>query len=437
MQRKRFNLPPLDLIQGFEAAARTLSFTKAAEELFITQSAVSRQIRGLEDHLGVALFERRPRSLALTEKGRILHRAATEFLERLQETTDRLRTDGGTPHLTVTTTGGFASLWLIPRLRTFTALHPDVDVRISASYKTVNLERSLVDVAVRYCKEEEAPEGAIHLFGEELFPICSPALQTEGPNPLRALADLEHHALLHMDEARDHMDWDTWLAAQGHGGLKPAASVRFDSYEQMIQAALSGQGVAMGIGRLVSGLIELGQAGRAVLQERHRRAVLFHHPLRHHPHAPACAGVRGLADRRSQDRDCGREGGAQLPTTSGAVKRRSAASTLNAVILPVRGFSCDGMFSIVMVRSEASDLTRMVWVLRVTPGSAQISQRVLSGPMPASDRATATLTLAGKPAMASRALPSNTSSGVFESVHRYAALAPAAARPPGLRAACA
>jgi LysR family transcriptional regulator, glycine cleavage system transcriptional activator len=259
MRRKRFNLPPLDLIQGFEAAARTLSFTKAAEELFITQSAVSRQIRGLEDHLGVALFERLPRSLALTEQGRILHRAATEFLERLQETTDRLRADGGAPHLTVTTTGGFASLWLIPRLRTFTALHPDVDVRISASYKTVNLERSLVDVAVRYCKEEDAPEGAIRLFGEELLPICSPALLTEGPHPLRALSDLKHHALLHMDEARDHMDWDTWLAAQGHAGLKPAASIRFDSYEQMIQAALSGQGVAMGIGRLVSGLIEAGR----------------------------------------------------------------------------------------------------------------------------------------------------------------------------------
>lgn len=259
MQRKRFNLPPLDLIQGFEAAARTLSFTKAAEELFITQSAVSRQIRGLEDHLGIPLFERRPRSLALTDQGRILHRAATEFLERLQDTTNRLRADGGTPHLTVTTTGGFASLWLIPRLRTFTALHPDVDVRISASYKTVNLERSLVDVAVRYCKAEEAPDGSIRLFGEELFPICSPVLQDEHRHPLRTLADLEHHALLHMDEARDHMDWDTWLTAQGHPGLKPAASIRFDNYEQMIQAALSGQGVAMGIGRLVSGLIDVGR----------------------------------------------------------------------------------------------------------------------------------------------------------------------------------
>jgi LysR family transcriptional regulator, glycine cleavage system transcriptional activator len=259
MHRKRFNLPPLDLIQGFEAAARTLSFTKAAEELFITQSAVSRQIRALEDHLGVALFERRPRSLVLTEPGRTLHRAATEFLERLQETTNRLRSDGGVPHLTVTTTGGFASLWLIPRLRTFTVLHPDVDVRISASYKTVNLERSLVDVAVRYCKEEEAPEGAIRLFGEELFPVCSPSLQSEGQRGLRQLEDLRHHALLHIDEARGPLDWDTWLAAQGHAGLKPAASIRFDSYEQMIQAALSGQGVAMGIGRLVSGLIESGR----------------------------------------------------------------------------------------------------------------------------------------------------------------------------------
>lgn len=259
MRKKRFNLPPLDLIQGFEAAARTLSFTKAAEELYVTQSAVSRQIRALEDHLGVALFERRPRSLALTEPGRTLYRAASEFLERLQETTNRLRSNAGTPHLTVTTTGGFASLWLIPRLRSFTALHPEVDVRISATYKTFNLERSLVDVAVRYCSEEDAPDGAIRLFGEELFPVCSPALQSDGPHPLRSLDDLQHHALLHIDEAIGLLDWGTWLAAQGLADLKPAASIRFDNYEQMIQAAIGGQGVAMGIGRLVSALMDNGQ----------------------------------------------------------------------------------------------------------------------------------------------------------------------------------
>jgi LysR family glycine cleavage system transcriptional activator len=258
MHRKRFNLPPLDLIQGFEAAARTLSFTKAAEELSLTQSAISRQIRALEDDLGVALFERRPRSLALTEEGHILYRVVDGVLERLQEAAGRLRASAAVPHLTVSTTGGFASLWLIPRLRGFTALNPDVDVRISATYKAVDLERSGVDVAVRYCKPEEAPDAAIRLFNEEVFPICSPALQVESPRPLRSISDLAHHALLHIDHAQDHLDWDTWLAAHGHAGLRPAAAMRFDTYEQMVQAAVSGQGVAMGIGRLVRGLSASG-----------------------------------------------------------------------------------------------------------------------------------------------------------------------------------
>ena len=259
MQKKRFNLPPLDLIQGFEAAARNLSFTKAAEELFITQSAVSRQIRGLEEHLGIALFERRHRALLLTDQGRALYSAATDLLERLQGVTDRLRADGAAPHLTVTTTSGFASLWLIPRLRGFTAVHPDVDVRISASYKLVALERSLVDVAVRLCRTEEAPEGAVCLFGEELFPICSPALVADGPHPLRAPQDLEHHALLHMEGAGGYFDWSTWLTAEGVADLKPAASLRFDGYDQMISAALSGQGVAIGIGHLVQSLLAEGR----------------------------------------------------------------------------------------------------------------------------------------------------------------------------------
>jgi LysR family glycine cleavage system transcriptional activator len=259
MQKRRYRLPPLDLIQGFEAAARNLSFTKAADELFITQSAVSRQMRALEEHLGVALFERRHRTLVLTPQGRALHGAATDLLERLQEVTDKLRADGDTPQLTVTTTSGFASLWLIPRLKGFTALHPEVDVRISATYKMVNLERTLVDVAVRYSRVDDVPEGGLCLFGEELFPVCSPALQTEGPHPLRTPGDLPHHSLLRMDEAGGFLDWDTWLAAHGLPDFKPAASLRFDSYEQMIAAALSGQGVAMGIGRLVSGLMERGQ----------------------------------------------------------------------------------------------------------------------------------------------------------------------------------
>src|SRR5215469_4161744 len=170
---KRYNLPPLAFFQGFEAAARTLSFTKAAEELFITQSAVSRQIKALEDHLGIRLFERRPRALALTESGQALQRISSDVLERLQAATDQLRAASRTRQLSLTTTTGFASLWLIPRLQRFTAAHPDIDVRISATVENLNLERSLIDLAMRFCRPEDVPERAKRLFGEEVVAVCS------------------------------------------------------------------------------------------------------------------------------------------------------------------------------------------------------------------------------------------------------------------------
>ena len=262
MHKRRFNLPPLDLIQGFEAAARNLSFTKAADELLVTQSAVSRQIRALEEHLGVALFERRPRTLVLTEHGRTLHRAAAELLERLQQVTDGLKAERSAPQLTVTTTNGFASLWLIPRLRSFTSRHAFVDVRISATYEMLNLERSLVDVAIRYCHDDKAPPGAVRLFGEDLLPVCSPALLDMPKRPLRRIEDLHHHTLLYMDEigaVGTWLEWGTWLAAHGHPDLKPGAALHFGTYEQVIGAAVSGQGVAMGIGRLIGHLLQSGQ----------------------------------------------------------------------------------------------------------------------------------------------------------------------------------
>lgn len=255
---KRFSLPPLDLIPGFEAAARTLSFTKAAEELNLTQSAVSRQIRALEDSLGVALFERRIRALSLTNEGRRLQRTAEAVLSELQETTNRIRAEATTRHLTVTTTGGFASLWLIPRLARFTALHPDVDVRIQATYVSVPLERGAADVAVRYARHDAVPADAVRLFGEEVTVVCAPSLLAR-PRRLRTLKDLAQHTLLHLDTAHGILDWETWLTAEGRAGLKPTASLRFDNYEQLIQAARMGQGVALGIKRLVEHLIAQGE----------------------------------------------------------------------------------------------------------------------------------------------------------------------------------
>jgi LysR family transcriptional regulator, glycine cleavage system transcriptional activator len=261
MASKRYNLPHLAFSQGFEAAARTLSFTKAAEELFITQSAVSRQIKALEGNLGLKLFERRPRSLTLTENGQALYRIATDLLDRLQSATDQLRVETRARQLSITTTTGFASLWLIPRLRRFTALHPDIDVRISATTDALNLERSLIDLAIRYCKPESVPEGAVRLFGEEMIPVCSRALLREKTRPLKRPQDLAHHTLLHFDYAGAeaiYMDWGTWLTALGIGELKSAGALHFSQYEQMIQAAISGQGVALGRQPLVNDLIESG-----------------------------------------------------------------------------------------------------------------------------------------------------------------------------------
>src|SRR5438093_3198539 len=261
MACKRYNLPHLAFFQGFEAAARTLSFTKAAEELFITQSAVSRQIKGLEEHLGLKLFERRPRSLALTEHGQALYRIATDVLDRLQTATDRLRADTRARQLAITATTGFASLWLIPRRRRFTSLHPDVAVRIAATTAALNLERSLIDLAIRYCKPESVPDGTVRLFGEEMIPVCSRALLRDKARPLKTPQDLAHHTLLHFDYAGAetmYMDWGTWLTALGIGDLRPAAALHFSQYEQMIQAAISGQGVALGRLPLLNDLIESG-----------------------------------------------------------------------------------------------------------------------------------------------------------------------------------
>jgi LysR family glycine cleavage system transcriptional activator len=259
MPNRRYRLPQLGFIQGFEAAARNLSFTKAAEELFITQSAVSRQVKALEDHLGVTLFERRQRALALTESGHALYRVATDVLERLQAATDQLRASGRSRQLSLTTTTGFASLWLIPRLQRFTSLHPDVDVRISATTAVINLERSLVDLAIRYCRPEDVPERAIRLFGEEVVVVCGRSLLRDRSHPLKRPHDLKHHVLLHFDYAGPYfLDWGTWLTSLGIGDLKPAGALHFSQYEQMIQAAISGQGVALGRQPLVNDLIQSG-----------------------------------------------------------------------------------------------------------------------------------------------------------------------------------
>ncbi|HEX4781283.1 MAG TPA: LysR substrate-binding domain-containing protein, partial [Usitatibacter sp.] len=245
-------LPPLDLLRGFEAAARHLSFTRAAAELFLTQSAVSRQIQALEEFVGVPLFERRHKALKLTEAGETYRRTVTSALDQVREATRKLREARHGHVLTVTTTVSFAALWLVPRLARLRKAHPGVDVRITATHEVVDLEREGVDVAIRDCAMARAPQGAVFLVGEHLAAMCSPEYAREARRnnrPLRAPEDLRHHVLLNLHEASRRwpwLSWAAWFEAMGVEDPTPAGTLTFDQYDQVIHAALLGQGIALG-----------------------------------------------------------------------------------------------------------------------------------------------------------------------------------------------
>jgi len=247
MRNQRYDVPPLDPLLAFEGAARNLSFTKAAAELNLTQSAVSRQIQQLETHLGVKLFERRARALFLTENGQLFYRTAQEALQKLHDSARRLRGSATMNTVVAATTPGFASLWLIPHLAGFTRDHPHVDVRISATNEMIeDLERAGVDVAVRYVPEGSVTGGRL-LFGETVFPVCSPALAQSSANPLVRPDDLHHHVLLYLEHPRvAWLDWELWFHALGLRDFEPAGKLHFSHYDQLIQAALDGHGVALG-----------------------------------------------------------------------------------------------------------------------------------------------------------------------------------------------
>ena len=255
-------LPSLDLLKGFEAAARLLSFTKAGDELFLSQSAVSRQIQELEEQLGVRLFERRHRALELTEAGQALHAASAQVLATMRAVTDRLRAGRGRQTLAVTTTQAFASLWLIPRLAGFTRTHAELDVRISAETRVLDLERDGLDLAIRHGPATLAGSDAVRLFGERVFPVCSPKLMKDAKRPLRVPADLRHHVLLKYDDPEGRhpwLHWKTWLEIERLTDLRPAGSLSFSGYDQIIPAAIAGHGVALGRSPLVREAIASGE----------------------------------------------------------------------------------------------------------------------------------------------------------------------------------
>jgi len=262
MRTGNARLPSLDLLQGFEAAARLLSFTRAGDELRLTQSAVSRQMQELEAQLGVKLFERRHRALVLTDAGQQFYASAAQVLATMRAATDRLRAQAGRGTLSVTTTHSFAALWLIPRLAGFTRGHPGVDVRIAADTRVQDLERDGLDVAIRHGPASLAGPNAERLFGERVFPVCSPKLLKDARRPLAVPADLRHHVLLQYDDPdvrHPWLHWRTWLEVERLEELKPAGRLSFSGYEQIIAAAIAGHGVALGRSPLLNDAIRAGE----------------------------------------------------------------------------------------------------------------------------------------------------------------------------------
>lgn len=255
-------LPPLDLLIGFEAAARQLSFSKAGDEVFVTQSAISRQVKKLEEYLGLPLFERQHRSLALTEQGRVLFEITGEALARLSTTIESLCKEQTVRGVKLSTTSSFAALWLIPRLTRFKAQYPDISLHISADNKVVDLSHGVVDLAVRYCEPEKAAtDEYVLLSGEEIFPVCSPSLLRRQGRSLNTIDDLNKHTLLHLEDTQNAwpwLRWTQWIKAAGGSAQTLDVGLQFSHFDQMIQAAAMGHGVALGSAPLVNYLLEEG-----------------------------------------------------------------------------------------------------------------------------------------------------------------------------------
>jgi LysR family glycine cleavage system transcriptional activator len=237
-------LPSLNGLRAFEAAARHLSFTQAAAELNVTQTAISHQIRRLEEELGIRLFVRQNRALALTPKARDYLPGVRAAFNDLRLATDRLLRKDDDNVLTISTLASLAAKWLLPRLTAFQEAHPGIDVRITTSTGLVDFRSGDVDAAIRYGRGHWPGLRAEWLMADEVFPVCSPALLT-GKRPLQRPEDLRDHVLLHNTNNGD--DWRLWLTASGlPADISKQPGITFDLILMTVQAAIDGIGIAMG-----------------------------------------------------------------------------------------------------------------------------------------------------------------------------------------------
>ena len=319
--------PSLDLVRGFVAVGRRMSITLAAKDLFLTQSAVSRQIHALEQQLGVALFTRGYRSIAFTAEGERLFRCADGAIGQLHDALDELAARAEARPVTVSTTIGFTVLWLMPRLGRFQAAQPDVDVRVSAHNPVMDLRGSGIDLAIRYTSARHAPPGSTLLFEEEVVPVASPALGLTSLRSARALSGL---TLLELEERYPWLRWRHWIDSRGWQAARPRGVLHFNQYDLVIQAALAGQGVALGRRELLRPVLEDGRLVALAPPRRGEASGYGYWLIRAagavRPEVDAVAGwiMREAAQQRGADLPSSPSTGS-APTASRIVSRHSAA----------------------------------------------------------------------------------------------------------------
>ena len=251
-------IPPLTALRAFEAAGRHLSFTKAADELHVTQAAISHQVKSLEKYLGLKLFRRLNRTLLLTDAGQLYLPPLTDAFEGITRATHRLRQHLGRARLTVSVLPSFAAGWLVPRLGRFRQRCPDVDLRIDPTNSLTDFRRDDVELGILYGRGNYPGLRTDRRMREEFFPVCSPRL-LEGPAPLRDPADLTHHTLLHDDMT---VDWRTWLLAAGVEGVDAERGITVTDSSMLLRAAIAGQGVALARSVLAADEIASGRLVR-------------------------------------------------------------------------------------------------------------------------------------------------------------------------------
>jgi LysR family glycine cleavage system transcriptional activator len=275
----RRRLPPLNALRAFEAAARHLNFSRAADELSVTPGAVSQQIQNLEDYVGVSLFKRTPKGLLLTDAAQTALPALRDAFDRLAEASSLLTAAVDGRRLTLTAPPSFAAKWLVPRLKRFEEVYPQVDVWLSADMDIVDFAAGEIDLAIRYGAGRYSGLELQRLLTETVILVASPALIAG--NPLERLEDLAHHILLHdgsPDADESCPDWSMWLAARGVKGVDGARGPRFNQSSLVIEAATGGRGIALAKRTLAQDDLD---AGRLVAPLQIATAVDFAYYLVH------------------------------------------------------------------------------------------------------------------------------------------------------------